>query len=81
MTRTLILAVAVGLLASGATAGERLKIVNDRRQVVGYVYKPCPTCRTQITDDRRRIVGYLEPDGSLVDTRRRKILEIELPRD
>jgi hypothetical protein len=68
-------------VASQAMAGERIKIVNDRRQVVGYIYQPCPTCRTQITDERRRIRGYIEPDGDIVDTRRRKILDLELEQD
>lgn len=64
-----------------AFSAERTKITNDRREVVGYIYKPCDTCKTQITDDRRNILGYIEDDGDIVDTRRNKVLELEFDDD
>ncbi len=74
--RFLICAVVL-LVASDAMAGERYKITNDRRQVIGDVYDPGHGRRLQIRDSRRRIIGYIERDGDVTDHRRRKVGEIE----
>ena len=74
--RLLICAVVL-VLASDAMAGERHKITNDRRQVIGDVYDPGHGRRLQIRDNRRNIVGYIERDGTVTDSRRRKVGAIE----
>ena len=73
--RLLICAVVL-LVASDAMAGERYKITNDRRQVIGDVYDPGHGRRLQIRDSRRRIIGYIERDGDVTDSRRRKVGKI-----
>ena len=73
--RLLICAVVL-LVASDALAGERYKITNDRRQVIGDVYDPGHGRRLQIRDNRRRIIGYIEHDGDVTDKRRRKVGKI-----
>jgi hypothetical protein len=76
-----VLLVASGLptaawLTPDAMAGDRYKITNDRRQVIGDVYDPGHGRRLQIRDNRRRIIGYIEPDGDITDSRRRKVGKI-----
>jgi len=57
-------------------AGERYKIRDDRRQVIGDVYDPGHGRRLQIRDNDRRIKYYIEPDGTITDSRRRKVGKI-----
>ena len=64
--RFLICAVVL-LVASDAVAGERYKITNDRRQVIGDVYNPGHGKRLQIRENRRRIIGNVEHDGTVTD--------------
>ncbi len=76
-----VLLVASGLptaawLTPDALAGERYKIRDDRRQVIGDVYDPGHGRRLQIRDDRRRIIGYIERDGTVTDKRRREVGKI-----
>ena len=73
--RFLICAVVL-LVAPDALAGERYKVTNDRRQVIGDVYDPGHGRRLQIRDNRRRIIGYVERDGTVTDSRRRKVGKI-----
>ena len=73
--RVLICAVVL-LVAFEAMAAERYKITNDRRQVIGDVYDPGHGRRLQIRDNQRRIIGYLERDGTVTDSRRRKVGKI-----
>ncbi len=65
------------ITAAHADSGDLWKITNDRRQFVGDVYDPGHGRRLQLRDDRGKIVGYIEKDGTLTDTRRRKIGDIE----
>jgi hypothetical protein len=58
-------------------AGEKWKITNDRRQKLGDIYNPGHNRRLQIRDNHRRIIGYIEENGSLTDSRRRKVGAIE----
>ena len=74
--RLLICAVVL-LVMSDAMAGERYKITNDRRQVIGDVSDPGHGRRLQIRDNRRRIIGYVERDGTVTDSRRRKVGKIK----
>lgn len=49
------------------------KITNERGQQKGDIYNPGHGRRLQIRDNRRRIIGYIERNGTVTDTRRRKI--------
>ena len=49
------------------------KITNERGQQRGDIYNPGHGRRLQIRDNRRRIIGYIERNGTVTDTRRRKI--------
>lgn len=60
-----------------ADSGDRWKITNDRREVVGDIYDPGHGRRLQLRDDRGRIIGYIEKDGDVTDTRRRKLGTVE----
>ena len=73
--RLLICAVVL-LVASDALAGERIKIRNDRNQLIGDFYDPEHGRRLQIRDNRRRIIGYIERDGDVTDKGRRKVGKI-----
>jgi hypothetical protein len=73
--RVLICAVVL-LVASDAMAGERYKITNDRRVELGDFYDPGHNRRIQIRDARRNIIGYVERDGTVTDSRRRKVGKI-----
>ena len=92
MIRALILATfAVVLAASPAdarcfkfqngcteTAGpSRHYITNTHRQKVGDLYDPGTGGRIQIRNTRRQILGYIERDGTITNTRRQRVLEIE----
>ena len=92
MIRLLALAaLAVAILASPATAGGCVmsycktpathKITNERRQIVGDVYNPGHGRPLQIRNNRRQILGYIEHDGTITNTRRQRVLEIEALRD
>ena len=72
-----IVALAVLVAAAPADAAERYKLTNDRRQVLGDIYDPGHGRRLQIRDNHRRIIGYIERDGTVTDTRRRKVRNIE----
>ena len=76
MIRIGLVIAALFTLAADAMAGERYKITNDRRQVIGDVYDPGHGRRLQIRDSRRRIIGYIESDGDVTDKRRRKVGKI-----
>ena len=91
MIRLLTLAAfTVAILSSPATAGgcvmsyckdgatTRSYITNTRRQIVGDLYNPGHGRRTQIRNNRRQILGYVERDGTITNTRRQRVLEIEV---
>lgn len=46
------------------------------RQIVGDIYDPGGGRRLQIRDTDRRIIGYIESDGSVINTNRQEIGEI-----
>ena len=82
-------ALAVAILATPAsaaclmsyckdTAPTRSYITNTHRQIVGDLYDPGHGRRTQIRNTRRQILGYIEADGTITNTRRQKVLEIEV---
>ena len=54
-------------------ATDSRKITNERGQQRGDIYDPGHGRRLQIRDNRRRIIGYIERNGTITDTRRRKI--------
>ena len=60
-----------------ADSGDRWNITNDRRQTIGDIYDPGHGRRLQLRDDRGRIVGYIERDGTVTDTRRRELGDVE----
>ena len=49
------------------------KITNERGQQRGDIYPPGHGRRLQIRDNRRRIIGDIERNGTITDTRRRKV--------
>ena len=61
-----------------AYAAETRKIYDDRGRQIGTVYDPGHGRRLQIRDNDRRIKGYIERDGTVTDSRRRRIKKIEL---
>jgi hypothetical protein len=56
-------------------AKKRTYITNTHRQKVGDLYGP-GTGRIQIRNNHRQIIGYVESDGSITNTQRQKIGEI-----
>ncbi len=63
----------------GATSTPtRSYITNTHRQKVGDVYNPGHGQRLQIRDTSRRIIGYIERDGTVTNTHRQPVAEIEL---
>ena len=58
-------------------SGQRWAITDTRRVRIGDLYAPAPGRRVQIRDNRRNIIGYIENDGTVTDTRRRKVGTIE----
>lgn len=71
--------VAMVALPAMVQAGETrtYDITNDRRQKLGSIYDPGTGDRLQIRDNQRRIIGYIEKDGTITDSRRRKVGEID----
>ena len=72
-----LLLIAMPATAGSVEAGERIKITNKHRQVIGDIYDPGHGRRIQIRDKHRRIIGYIERTGKITDKRRRKVGEIE----
>ena len=62
-------------------APTRAYIVNTHRQKVGDLYKPGSGQRIQIRDTSRRIIGYIEMDGTITNTNRQPVANIEALRD
>jgi hypothetical protein len=62
-------------------APSRSYITNNHRQKVGDLYSPGNGQRVQIRDTSRRIIGYIELDGSITNTRRQPVANIETLRD
>ncbi len=56
----------------------RSYITNTHRQKVGDVYNPGHGRRVQIRDTSRRIIGYIERDGTVTNTSRQPVAEIEM---
>ena len=92
MTRTLTLILLAMLLATPASgaclmsyckdkAPTRSYVTNTHRQIVGDLYSPGGGQRIQIRDTSRRIIGYVELDGSITNTRRQPVANIETLRD
>ena len=52
-------------------------ITNTHRQIVGDLYSPGHGLPVQIRNTRRQVLGYIQPDGSILNTRRQEVLEIE----
>ena len=48
------------------------------RQRIGDVYNPGHGRRVQIRDPSRRIIGYIERGGTVTNTSRQPVAEIEL---
>jgi len=53
-------------------------ITNTHRQRLGDVYNPGHGRRLQLRDNDRRIIGYIERDGTMTNTSRQPVAEIEL---
>ena len=53
-------------------------ITNPSRQRLGDVYNPGHGRRLQIRDNSRRIIGYIERNGSVTNTHRQRVREIDL---
>ena len=54
----------------------RTYITDIHRQKVGDLYTPVPGQRTQIRNKHRQIIGYIEANGSIINTARQRIGEI-----
>ena len=61
-------------------AGEKVKLLDDRKRRTGDIYNPGHGRRLQIRDKNRRIIGYIEHSGTITDKRRRKVGSIEAVR-
>lgn len=70
-TALMLLATLACIATANADSGDRRKITDNRRNVIGDVYDPGHGRRLQLRDNRGRIVGYIERDGTLTDPRRR----------
>ena len=55
------------------------KITNEHRQTVGDLYNPGHGRPIQIRNNRRQILGYIQPDGTVTNLHRQRVLEIEVP--
>jgi hypothetical protein len=64
--------------SAASTAPQRSFITDTRRNRIGDLYKPAPGRRVQIRDTSRRIIGYIEADGTVMNTSRQPVAEIEL---
>jgi hypothetical protein len=53
------------------------EIKNLRRQTVGDFYDPGHGRPIQIRNNRRQILGYIEKDGTITNTRRQEVLNVE----
>jgi len=53
-------------------------ITNTSRQRLGDIYNPGHGRRLQLRDNDRRIIGYIERDGTVTNTSRQPVAEIEL---
>ena len=71
-------AVLASLSKSCTAPGSRVYITNTSRQRLGDLYSPGHGRRIQIRDTSRRIIGYVEPDGTVTNTRRQPVADIEL---
>ncbi len=56
----------------------RSYITNTHRQKVGDLYDPGHGRRLQIRNNHRQIIGYIEHDGTVTNTSRQPVAEIEL---
>ena len=56
----------------------RSYITNTHRQNVGDLYDPGYGRRLQIRNNHRQIIGYIEHDGTVTNTSRQPVAEIEL---
>ena len=63
---------------SSSTGTSRSYIVNTHRQKVGDIYDPGHGRRLQIRNDHRQIIGYIEHDGTVTNTHRQRVREIDL---
>ena len=86
-------ALAVAILASSATAGgcvmsycrneaatstpSTRTITKTHRQKVGDIYDPGHGRRLQVRDKHRRILFYIEADGTVTNTSRQPVANIE----
>ena len=61
-------------------AGERAKLLDERKVRVGDIYNPGHGKRLQIRDKNLRVLGYIESSGKITDTRRRNLGRIEVAR-
>ncbi len=87
--RLLILAVLTAFLAAtiatpavakcqlGICAGEKVKLLDDRKRRTGDIYNPGHGRRLQIRNKNRQIIGYIERSGKITDKRRRRVGSIE----
>ena len=66
-----------GCTEATSTGTSRTYIVNQNRQKIGDLYSPGHGRRVQIRDNDRRILFYIEKDGTITDTRRRKVGTVE----
>ncbi len=64
--------------ATTASPPTRSYITNTHRQKVGDLYDPGHGRRLQIRNNHRQIIGFIEHDGTVTNTRRQPVAEIEL---
>ena len=62
----------------GTATPSRNYITNTSRQIIGDIYDPGHGRRVQIRDTSRRIIGYIERDGTVTNTSRQPVADIEL---
>lgn len=60
-----------------ASTPSRSYITNTHLQRIGDIYNPGGGRRIQIRNNARQIIGYIEPDGSITNKHRQKILNVE----
>ncbi len=61
----------------GICAGERAKLLDERKLRVGDIYNPGHGRRLQIRNKHRQILGYIEPSGKITDKHRRRVGSLE----
>ena len=64
--------------ASTSAPSTSWAITNTSRQRLGDVYNPGHGRRLQIRDNSRRIIGYIERNGTVTNTHRQRVREIDL---